>query len=162
MYSIAGIIYILVIRTIVPVKLRYISLKCALSHVVVINLGCGPGVVVKAACLEGRRSRVRTALWPSSLKKVFLTRSLVKIQYCGEPPWPRGSGLDLWDRQGSNFESCVRREESSHHLQDRFAWPSIPWMCSRWPTTPSIHSFICGWPEQFWRHRLVYSFCASN
>ena len=28
-----------------------------------------------------------------SKKKMFLPRSLVKIQYCGEPPWPRGSVL---------------------------------------------------------------------
>ena len=27
--------------------------------------------------------------------KFFLLRSLVKIQYCGEPPWPRGIVLDL-------------------------------------------------------------------
>ena len=41
--------------------------------------GGGPCAVVKAACLESRRSRVRTPLWPSSVK------GLVKIQYC-EPP----------------------------------------------------------------------------
>ena len=29
-------------------------------------VGGGPGAVVKAACLEGRRSRVRTPLWHSS------------------------------------------------------------------------------------------------
>ena len=28
-------------------------------------------------------------------KKMFLPRSLVKIQYCGEPPWPRGIVLGL-------------------------------------------------------------------
>ena len=27
--------------------------------------------------------------------KMFLSRSLVKIQYCGESPWPKGSVLDL-------------------------------------------------------------------
>ena len=53
------------------------------------NKGGGHGAVVKAACLESRRSRVRTQLWPSSFKEMFLLRSLVKIQYChdcGEPP----------------------------------------------------------------------------
>ena len=29
------------------------------------------------------------------LQKKNLPRSLVKIQYCGEPPWPRGSVLSL-------------------------------------------------------------------
>ena len=27
--------------------------------------------------------------------RMFIPRSLVKIQYCGEPPWPRGSVLGL-------------------------------------------------------------------
>ena len=31
--------------------------------------GSGPGAVAKAACLESRRSRVRTPLWPSSFKE---------------------------------------------------------------------------------------------
>ena len=38
--------------------------------------GGGPGAVVKAACLE-------------------ISRSLVKIQYCGGPPLPRGGLLGL-------------------------------------------------------------------
>ena len=48
----------------------------------------GPGAVVKAVCLESRRSRVQTPLWPPSFteRKMFLPRSLVKIQYCGEAP----------------------------------------------------------------------------
>ena len=55
----------------------------------------GPGAVVKAACLESRRSRVR--IWPSSFKEIqmFLPYSLVTIQHCGEPPSPRGSMLGL-------------------------------------------------------------------
>ena len=50
--------------------------------------GGGPGAVVKAACLESRTLRVRAQLWPSRFKetKMLLSRSLVNIQYCGEPP----------------------------------------------------------------------------
>ena len=58
----------------------------------------GSGAVVRAAaCLESRRSRVRTPLWPSKFQrnKMFLPRSLVNIKYCGEPHWPRGSVLGL-------------------------------------------------------------------
>ena len=54
--------------------------------------GGGPAAVVKAACLESRRLRVRTPLWPPSYKE---TKCFVKIQYCGEPPWPRGSVIGL-------------------------------------------------------------------
>ena len=42
------------------------------------------------------------------------------IQYCEEPPWPRGSVL-VPERQSSNFKSCVWRavsSYSSHHLQE--------------------------------------------
>ena len=55
--------------------------------------GSGPGAVVKTACLENRRSRVRIPLWPSRFK----------------------------DRLGSNLESCVWRavsSNSSHHPQE--------------------------------------------
>ena len=45
----------------------------------------------------GIENWVRTLLWPLSFKetKMSLPRSLVKIQYCGEPPCPRGSVLGL-------------------------------------------------------------------
>ena len=41
----------------------------------------------------------------------FLRRSLVKIQYCGEPPWPRGRVLGLWP---TGLECCVWRAVPSH------------------------------------------------
>ena len=55
----------------------------------------GPGAVVEAACLKSPRSRVRTPLWSFQRNKLFLPHSLVNIQYCWEPPWPRGSVLGL-------------------------------------------------------------------
>ena len=59
--------------------------------------GGGPGAVVKAACLESRRSRVQTTTLAFKFhkNKLFLPRSLVMIQYCLEPPWPRGGVLGL-------------------------------------------------------------------
>ena len=59
--------------------------------------GGSPGAVVKVTCLKSRRLRVRTPLWPFKfqINKIFIPQSLVKIQYCREPPWPRGSVLDL-------------------------------------------------------------------
>ena len=60
--------------------------------------GADAGALVqwsKHACLQSRRSRLRTSLWPSKIKKNVFPRSLVKIKYCGEPPWPRGSALGL-------------------------------------------------------------------
>ena len=49
-----------------------------------------------AVCLESRdRGFVHRSGIQISKKKVFLPRSLVKIQYCGESPWPTGSVFDL-------------------------------------------------------------------
>ena len=76
----------------------------------------------RAAYLESRISLARTSLWAFKFQrnKVFLPRSLVKIQYCEEPLWLRGSVLGP-RLQGSNFESCVWRavsSHSSHHPQE--------------------------------------------
>ena len=38
----------------------------------------GPDAVVKAACLESRRSRVQTPLWPSSVKKQSVSSPLTR------------------------------------------------------------------------------------
>ena len=73
------------------------------------NRGRGPVAVVKAAC------------------------SLVKIKYCGEPPSPKSSDLDL--RPPSH---------SSHHPQEvLLAQFSLPGICAQmWPKTLFIYSFI--------------------
>ena len=57
-------------------------------------LSGGPGAVVKVVCLEiaGLSS---TQDFTFQRSKMFLLRSLVKNEYCGEPPWPRGSVLSL-------------------------------------------------------------------
>ena len=51
-----------------------------------------------------------TAVWK---KQNVSSPSTIKTQYCGEPPWPRCSVLDL-RLQGLNFETCVWRAVSSH------------------------------------------------
>ena len=64
-------------------------------------------LLLKAACLESRTSRIRPPLCLWVFKEtMFLPRSLVNIQYCGKPPWPRGSVLGLRP-PGSNTELCV-------------------------------------------------------
>ena len=56
--------------------------------------GGGPAAVVKTACLESRRSRAQTSLWPSSFKeKKVSSLSLVNNEYCREPLSPRRSVL---------------------------------------------------------------------
>ena len=55
--------------------------------------------------------------------KMVLPYSLVKIQYCGEPPWPRSSELSLRP-PGFDFESCVWGQCNLTFLR-RFSWPSL-------------------------------------
>ena len=92
----------------------------------------GAGAVVKAACLEILRSRFRAALWPSSFKerKCFFLRSLVKIQYCGEPPWPRGNGIGLIP-PGPKFRILCQCHLIHLTNLRRFSWPSLAYMCTK-------------------------------
>ena len=55
----------------------------------------GTGFVVKTACLESRRSWARTPLALSFKETKVILGSLVKIQYCGDPPSPKGCVLGL-------------------------------------------------------------------
>ena len=88
---------------------------------------------------------------PSSLQvsknKMFLPRSLVKIQYCGELPSPRGSELGLKPSGLQNFEGSVISPSSGGSPGP--AWPICAQM---WPEIPFI-SFHC--------HKSIRSCCGS-
>ena len=64
-----------------------------------------PGEVVKATCLESRRSRVRTPL-KLQRNKMFLACSLLKIFIVGSLR-DREVAASASERQGSNFKSYV-------------------------------------------------------
>ena len=75
-------------------KLNYLIVRTEFSHQIP-EWSCGDQVI-EAACLESRRSRVRTPHpFKFHRKKMFISRLLANIQYCGEPLLPRGSVLDL-------------------------------------------------------------------
>ena len=71
----------------------------------------GPDAVVKSACLESQRSRVCPPLKFQG-NKIFLPRSLVKIQYYGEPLRPRGSVLGLRPTELEFRIMCLERSVS--------------------------------------------------
>ena len=88
------------------------SLLCRYAHRRLVGT---TGAIVKAACLESLRSRVRAPLFPSSFKEAqcfFPTRKM--IQYCGDLR-DREVACSASDHQGSNFESCIWRTVSSSH-----------------------------------------------
>ena len=65
--------------------------------------------------------------------KMFLPHPFVKTQYCGEPPWPRGSVLGLRP-PGLHFESCVWMavsSHSSHHPREVPLAQFSPGMCTK-------------------------------
>ena len=77
----------------------------------------GSDAVAKAVRLESRGFEPHSGLQILKKQK-FLPRSLVKIQYCGEAPWPRGSVLGLLP---PGIKSCVWRtvcSHSSHHPRE--------------------------------------------
>ena len=147
-----------------------------------------PVAVVKAACLESRRSRARHTLWhsgnkknsspahswrfiyvklksldlhccqrvswynialfsPSSHSKRFPVTSLRLTEYCGKPPWPRGSVLGH-KSPGYEFRIlCLGGggavSSYSSPLPQEVFWPSLAYICAqRWPQP---HSFISFW-----------------
>ena len=72
--------------------------------------------VVKAACLESRRSRGRTPLWPPKFKR----NKMLRFNIVGRLR-DREVACSASDHQGSNFEFCVWRavsSQSSHHPQE--------------------------------------------
>ena len=56
--------------------------------------------------------------------KMFLPRSLVKIQYCGEPPWETARA------RISNSESGGQSPLIHLTILRRFSWPSLAYMCT--------------------------------
>ena len=85
---------------------------------------------------------------------MFLFRSPVKIQYCGELPWPRGSVLGL---RPPGLELQILCLEGSHshriHLTvvRRLSWPCLAY---RWTNKSGLkpNSFI---------HSIIHSFIHS-
>ena len=70
-YQIIGLIFVSHINALVSSS-RFICIPCI--------QGVGPGAVVKAACLESRRSGVRFPLWHSGFKVSSpLTRKIFNI-----------------------------------------------------------------------------------
>ena len=64
--------------------------------------GGGPAAVVKAACLESRRLRVRTPLWPPSFKETNVSQRFNIVGSLCD----REVACSASDYQG-NFEVCV-------------------------------------------------------
>ena len=82
----------------------------------------GGGGVVKAACLESGRSRVRAPLWHTSVKetKCFFPAHSLRFNNV-ERLRDQEVACSTSYRQGSNFEFCAWMavsSHSSHHSQD--------------------------------------------
>ena len=80
-----------------------------------------------------------------SMKKMFLLRSLGKIQYCGEALWPKGSVLDIRPSRLEFQIMCLRGQCHLIHLTilGRLSWPSVAYMCTKmvWKTLHLIYFF---------------------
>ena len=76
-----------------------------------------------------------------SKKQRFFFCSLVKIQYCEEPPWPRSSELGLWP---PGFELGILREEGSViSFISPSSDPVDPICAQRWPIITPFIAFHC-------------------
>ena len=102
-------------------------------------VGGGPGVVVSTAAFHARVWGSVPGLGGLKEAKMFLHHPCVKISIVGGLR-DRKVACSVSDRQGSNFESCVWRTVSSHHLTilRRFSWPSLAYMSTKVALSP-IH-----------------------
>ena len=127
--------------------------------------GGGPGAVVKAACLESRRSRGRTPLWLSSFKetKCVFTAHSWWFNIAGNLR-DREVACSASDRQGSYSESCVRRavsSHSSHHPQDLLLAVFIRYVHKCGLKSHSFHLNMINY-FQIWKARLMSHFIHGN
>ena len=84
----------------------------------------------------------------------FLPRSLVKIQYCVEPPWPRGCVLGLKPPEFDFWITCPKRAVSSHssHHPQEVPGPVKPII---YVHKGSLNLFrSCIW----WQHYIIYTY----
>ena len=84
--------------------------------------GGGPRVVVRTAAFHARARGSVPGLGGLKETKMVLPHPPVK------------GACSAWDRQGSNFASCVWGTVTSHlsHLiLRRFSWPSLAYMCTK-------------------------------
>ena len=79
--------------------------------------GGGPRVVVRSAAFHSRVQGSVPGLGGLTETKVFLPHPRLKVSIVGSLR-NREVACSASDRQGSNFESCVRRTVSSHHPQE--------------------------------------------
>ena len=93
-------------------------IKCVVGYLP--HHGGDPGSVIKAAYLEGRRSRVRPHSRHQVVKKQSVSTPaahLWRFNVVGSLR-DRDVACSATYRQGQNFESCVPRAVSSHHPQE--------------------------------------------
>ena len=121
--------------------------------------GRGPRVVVSTAAFH---ARVRGSFWSlGGLEetKMFLPHPLVKLEYCGEPRWPRGSVLGLRPPGFKFWILCLEGIVISHISPSSWcSCPNLACMCTKvayslihFISFSYLDSFVKGtpWDETF-------------
>ena len=81
-------------------------------------------------------------------KKIFLPCSLVKIQYCGEPPWPKSSVLGI---SPPGLEFRITCHLINLTISRRCSWSSLAYMCTKETENPSHLISFYFISERGWR-----------
>ena len=111
---------------------------------------------VSCACLESRRSRVRTLPWHSSFNIISILVSVVNIQYSGDPPWSRRSGLGLYILAWiSNLVSGGQCHLIHLTILARFSRASLTYLCKIHCNHASPRLDILKWQLPYLLYRYV-------
>ena len=100
--------------------------------------------MVEAACFESRISRARTPLCPQSFKGTQFPRWFAKIQYCGEPPWPRGSVLGLRP-PGLEFRVPCLEDRFTSFIFRMFSCPGLAYKSGLKPYSFNFDTIHLSW-----------------
>ena len=92
------------------------------------TLDGGPRAVVSTAAFHARVRGSVPGLGGLKETKNVSSPSTCESQYCGEPPWPRGSVLGL---RPPEFEFRIMCHLNHLTILRRFSWPSLAYMCTK-------------------------------
>ena len=90
--------------------------------------GGGSRLVVSTAAYHARVRVSFPDLGGLKETKNVSSSSTRKTQYCGEPPWQRGSVLGL---RPSGFEFRILCHLTHLAILGRFSWPSLAYKCTK-------------------------------
>ena len=119
--------------------------------------GWGPRVVVSTAAFHARVRGSVPGLGGLKETKNVSSPSTCESQYCGEPPWPRGSVLGLRP-PGLEFRILCLEDSVISIISPSsggFSWPSLAYMCTKVASSPIHFIYDLGQKRNTFKYQKI-------